>query len=202
MRTRAFGVGQECPKDNCSAAARLCSVVTAKQLGAGPGSVKDTEKGGKFGTKLLRIVQKIQSIPSTERILVFVQFPDLMQKVADALDDAGIKALQVKGSVYQKTGALDQFQVDEELKKGDPRVLMLNLKDESASGANLTTANHAIFVHPLLTTNQQEFEACEVQAIGRIRRYGQSRTVHLYRFLASDTMDTEIYEQRVVNAPS
>lgn len=39
------------------------------------------------------------------------QFTDLMQKVADALADAGVKALQVKGSVYQKTGALDQFQV-------------------------------------------------------------------------------------------
>eukprot|EP00959_Pyramimonas_sp_CCMP1952_P351562 7366016-Pyramimonas_sp.AAC.1 len=37
-----------------------------------------------------------------------------------------------------------------------------------------------------------------LQAIGRVRRYGQTRTVHLWRFLASATIDTEIYEQRVL----
>ena len=31
-------------------------------------------------------------------------------------------------------------------------------RDESSSGANLTTANHAIFVHPLLTSSQYEYE--------------------------------------------
>ena len=145
-------------------------------------------------------MKKINTIDASERILVFVQFPDLMQKVADALAEEGIGALQLQGSVHTKTRALDQFQEEKPLKKGDPRVLLLNLKDESASGANLTTANHAIFVHPLLTTTQQEFEACETQAIGRVRRYGQTRKVHLWRFLASETIDTEIYKQRVENA--
>ena len=32
------------------------------------------------------------------------------------------------------------------------------------------------------------------QAIGRIRRYGQKKVVNIYRFLASDTIDTDIYE--------
>jgi SNF2 family DNA or RNA helicase len=35
------------------------------------------------------------------------------------------------------------------------------------------------------------------QAIGRVRRYGQARPVHIWRFLASSTIDTEIYDQRL-----
>ena len=38
--------------------------------------------------------------------------------------------------------------------------------------------------------------ACETQAIGRVRRYGQDKKVMLYRFLVEDSIDTQIYEQR------
>ena len=44
-----------------------------------------------------------------------------------------------------------------------PRVLLLNLADESASGANLTLCNHAIFVHPMLADSQEHYTACETQ---------------------------------------
>ena len=80
--------------------------------------------------------------------------------------------------------------------KDDPRVLLLELHNESASGANLTTANHAIFVHPLHVDKLQTYMACETQAIGRVRRYGQKRTVNLYRFLAADTVDSRLFETR------
>ena len=37
------------------------------------------------------------------------------------------------------------------------------MDDESSSGVNLTTANHAIFVHPLLAVGQQQYDAYETQ---------------------------------------
>ena len=37
------------------------------------------------------------------------------------------------------------------------------MDDESSSGVNLTTANHAIFVHPLLAIAQQQYDAYETQ---------------------------------------
>lgn len=80
--------------------------------------------------------------------------------------------------------------------KGEPRVLLLNLHDESAAGANLTAASHAIFVHPLLVHSQVEYDSCDTQAIGRVRRYGQSRTVNIYRFLVDDSIDTDIFCSR------
>ena len=37
---------------------------------------------------------------------------------------------------------------------------------------------------------------CETQAIGRVRRYGQRKIVHLYRFLVDDSIDIKIYKRR------
>ncbi|KAG5191770.1 hypothetical protein JKP88DRAFT_204605 [Tribonema minus] len=192
---------QECPVHGCNAPARAASVIAARVLGAddsvggSSGGASAHRAGGKYGSKLTAVIEKIRGIPEGDRVLVFVQFPDLMQCVAEALQDADIAALQLRGSVHQKTAALEVLQ-KEAPEKGDARVLLLNLKDESASGANLTTANHAIFVHPLLAASQQEYTACETQAIGRIRRYGQNKTVFIWRYLAADTIDTTIYEDR------
>lgn len=124
-------------------------------------------------------------------MLIFVQFPDLMKKVNDVLSAHDIQYLEITGSAAQKSKSLQKFQ-----NGSDERVLLLNVMDESASGANLTGANHAIFLSPLLTESQEEYDACETQAIGRLRRFGQSQIVHVWRFLTMDTMDVEQYEKR------
>jgi hypothetical protein len=213
---------QECGVPNCDCPARFTSVVPAASLGTericrdvdGSGSsrvkspAKAPRKGkksaatangltndaieiGVHGTKMAHLVQKIRDIPRDERVLVFVQFPDLMKQVHDVLEAANIKALELKGNVHQQTGALDEFQ-RETLGKNDSRVLLLLSRDESASGANLTSANHAIFVHPLLTSTRYEYEASETQAIGRIRRYGQTKLVQVWRFIVRDSIDAQI----------
>jgi SNF2 family DNA or RNA helicase len=195
---------QECGVEGCDCATRDSSVVTADSLGT-EGASKGKNNGktdggvGVHGSKIIDLVAHIKSIPEDERVLVFVQFTDLMQQVSSALNEAGIKTLKLKGSVHQQTAALDEFQ-KEDLKKHDARVLLLLSRDESASGANLTTANHAIFVHPLLTNTAQEYIASETQAIGRIRRYGQQREVRIWRFIVRDSIDSEILSQRSANA--
>jgi SNF2 family DNA or RNA helicase len=122
---------------------------------------------------------------------MFVQFPDLMKKVAEALNANKVQFLEIKGSAAQKSKNLEKFQNDSE-----ERVLLLNVMDESASGANLTVANHAIFLSPLLAPSQEIYQANETQAIGRLRRYGQTKTVYIWRFLTRDTIDVDIYEAR------
>jgi len=195
---------QECGVEGCDCATRDSSVVTADSLGT-EGASKGKNNGktdggvGVHGSKIIDLVAHIKSIPEDERVLVFVQFTDLMQQVSSALNEAGIKTLKLKGSVHQQTAALDEFQ-KEDLKQNDARVLLLLSRDESASGANLTTANHAIFVHPLLTNTAQEYIASETQAIGRIRRYGQQREVRIWRFIVRDSIDSEILSQRSANA--
>ncbi|KAI0675815.1 hypothetical protein C8Q78DRAFT_1006678 [Trametes maxima] len=174
----------------CRAAARALNIVKADTLG-----VDDEARDGRgkhYGLKLEKIMDLIKkTIPKDERVLVFVQFPDLTAKVAEALNSYGVPFLEIKGSASQKSKNLEKFQNDSE-----ERVLLLNVMDESASGANLTSANHAIFISPLLAPTQEIYDACETQAIGRLRRYGQLKHVNIWRFLSLDTIDVEIYEQR------
>lgn len=132
-----------------------------------------------------------EQIPEDDRVLVFVQFPDLMKKVTEAFNHHEIEFLEIRGTASQKSKNLEKFQND-----SNERVLLLNVMDESASGANLTSANHAIFLSPLFAPSQEIYDACETQAIGRLVRYGQTKHVHIYRFLTKNTIDGEIYGQR------
>ena len=61
---------------------------------------------------------------------------------------------------------------------------------------NLTVANHMIFISPLLAKAQHEYNQAETQAIGRIRRYGQTKTANLHRFVTCSTIDEEVYKSR------
>ncbi|KAF8513437.1 hypothetical protein BU17DRAFT_95428 [Hysterangium stoloniferum] len=176
----------------CMSAARILNVVKAETLG-----IDEAERDGNgkhYGRKLEQVVELIRNrIPKNEQVLIFVQFPDLMTKVGDALTAHKVKFLQIKGSASSKSRSLELFQNSN---AETQRVLLLNVTDESASGANLTSANHAIFLSPLLTASQEIYDACETQAIGRLRRFGQNKMVHIWRFLTTDTIDTEIYQMR------
>lgn len=73
---------------------------------------------------------------------MFVQFEDLMKKVSEALDFRGIDHLQIAGSAAKKSNTLEQFQNNQKA-----RVLLLNVIDESASGAYISLLEtHLILV--------------------------------------------------------
>lgn len=151
---------------SCSARVDPAHIVPAANLGS------DNDGVDEEGAKLSAIVRKIKEIIDGEdRIIIFVQFDDLKDKVIEALDRNEIKSVQVKGTVDKQVKALAPF-VKPTPAKSDPRVLLLKMDSECSSGLNLTNLNHAIFVHPLLASSQQQYEAYETQAIGRIRRFG------------------------------
>lgn len=55
-----------------------------------------------------------------------------------------------------------------------PRVLLL-LVNQGAAGLNLTEAEHVVLLEPLLDPAQ------ELQAMGRVNRFGQTKTTHVHR---------------------
>ena len=220
---------EECVHADCQASVKVESVVTGEELGC----KQDHAAGGMWGAKLTTIVESIKEwVKDGDRIIVFVQFKDLKEKISEALDAKKILNLKVQGTVSAQVKALDVMQMDDEeadahlkgmkwqdyektygrmtekakkdgktvpdYKKEDglPKVLLLTMDDESSSGINLTSCNHAVFVHPLLAGSQQLYDAYETQAIGRLRRYGQKKTVMIHRYLCSDTIDTDIWEHR------
>jgi len=122
---------QECLTPGCDSAARVLNVVKGESLGT-----EDAKDGiGRhYGMKLEKMMHLIQKlIPADEKVLVFVQFTDLMEKVAEVLKAYGVGYLQIKGSAAMQSKALQQFQ--ESTKKDNLKVLLLNVMDESASGA-------------------------------------------------------------------
>lgn len=62
--------------------------------------------------------------------------------------------------------------------------------------SNLVNANHVIFLSPPLADTQQQYDQSTKQSIGRVRRTGQEKTVHIYRFAAINTIDVDILETR------
>ncbi|KAJ7224160.1 hypothetical protein GGX14DRAFT_424530 [Mycena pura] len=174
----------------CISAARVLNIVKGDTLGVDD-ELRDG-RGKHYGKKLEDVIELIKrKIAKDDRVLVFVQFPDLMKKVTEAFKDNHVRFLEIKGSASAKSKALESFQHD-----SAERVLLLNLMDESASGANLTSANHAIFLSPLLAPSQEIYEACMTQAVGRLVRFGQTKHVNIWRYRTRDTMDEEIYSQR------
>jgi hypothetical protein len=62
--------------------------------------------------------------------------------------------------------------------------------------SNLVNANHIIFVAPLLSKTQYEYDSAMAQAIARVRRYLQEKTVYIYHIIAQRTIDVDILEHR------
>lgn len=54
-----------------------------------------------------------------------------------------------------------------------------------------------IFVAPLLADTSEDYFASWTQCVGRARRYGQVKTVFVYQFLALNTIDVDIFQDRM-----
>ncbi|KAJ1554715.1 hypothetical protein HK405_004249 [Cladochytrium tenue] len=166
--------------------------------GAGLVYQRATNVSGEFGAKLTALVDILREVVGRgERALVFVQFEELMVKVGEALEAVGLAHLKIRGTAHQKSQALQTFQRGGGGGGGsDVPVLLLNVAEESAAGANLTVANHVVFVGPLLGATNEWTAACETQAIGRARRYGQTRKVVVWRLVAADSIDSQLMAKR------
>ena len=84
---------------------RMTNVVSSKALGAEKQNGKRAG-GGEFGAKLTKIVENVKELVTKkeERVLIFVQFKDLKEKVAQALESHGVKTLQVNTNNYRRCG--------------------------------------------------------------------------------------------------
>lgn len=190
-----FATRQRCVHENnvCAAPVRVTNIVRNSLLSAAGAD----KASGKFGAKLQRLVDIVKRIPEDERCLIFVQFDDMFVKVEEALEAEGIAcATLAKGTAGKKSSTLQDFQDP----KSKHRVLLLNVGDSTASGANLTVANHIIFLSPLKAPTQASYDATETQAIGRAVRFGQTKPmVHIHRLFAWDTVDVDILKKRRPN---
>eukprot|EP00928_Gymnodinium_smaydae_P013265 TRINITY_DN14857_c0_g2_i2.p1 TRINITY_DN14857_c0_g2~~TRINITY_DN14857_c0_g2_i2.p1 ORF type:complete len:1471 (+),score=365.86 TRINITY_DN14857_c0_g2_i2:56-4468(+) len=165
----------------------------SSELELAPVPIAAPSRFARYGSKIERLVNHVHRIRAEDRdckIICFVQWEDLKRKIGAALEEFGVEHLTLQGSVWARRNALMRFQYEND----SPKMLLLSLQ-ESASGTNLTAANHVIIVHPMEAATAEEAVAFEMQAIGRVRRPGQQRKIHVWRFVTIDTIEQEITEE-------
>lgn len=128
---------ESCPVPTCHALNRSYQKIPGQELG------HDDSHSGKVsnGSKIDEIVELFKDLPEGEKVLLFIQFDNLHEKVKDALERADIHYADLNsGSGAAKATTLTKFQDDKVTKtKTDgslrkANVLILNIGDASASG--------------------------------------------------------------------
>lgn len=135
-------------------------------------------------TKIGNIIHYIKSLDQSEKIILFSQWPEMLDKITDtfAKGSSNIKILHCTGSVHQKNKSMRLFKTDPNY-----QVICLSSKD-AASGANLTEASKIIFLEPIYGNHITRKEI-ESQAISRSYRIGQTKPIEIIRFIIKDTIE-------------
>jgi SNF2 family DNA or RNA helicase len=190
--TQALEVNGKCPlcrarvrsKDDRKIVARDPSAPSDNATWSGRTPTAEEINAKNWGSKIEQVValvqQEMESRPG-EKFLVFSNWSAVLTLVDRALKDAGIASLSSAQGGGMAT-AMDRF-------RADPAVTVLLLPLTTGSkGANLTCASQIIFVDPTLLA------ATEAQAVGRIHRIGQTRTMKIHRFYVEQSIEQSIYE--------
>jgi len=134
-------------------------------------------------TKLVKLVELFETIfDNEERGLIFTQYigmGEMIQKVFER--EFGVKIPFLNGSVSKqhRDDMIARFQ------NGEYPALLLSLK-AGGTGLNLTAANHVIHY------DRWWNPAVENQATDRAYRIGQTRFVHVHKFITTGTLEEKI----------
>ncbi|KAK5129398.1 hypothetical protein LTR08_003285 [Meristemomyces frigidus] len=178
--------GLLCPAPGCSTAMEKHHLLWTSRMG----DLQNPQRSA-YGAKLdaaLNLLEEIQG--KGDQAVLFVQFPHQLLQVEAALKHRRIPAIIVK-ALHLAAAQLEDFRTNPE-----QTVIVLDSSDETAAGSNLQNANHVLFLSPLLKIDQYEYDSTMAQAVGRVRRHGQKKDIHVYRIVALDTIDVDILEHR------
>ncbi|KAF9184250.1 hypothetical protein BGZ50_003812 [Haplosporangium sp. Z 11] len=136
-------------------------------------------------SKIDRMIEVVKSvIAKGEKIIVFSQFTSLLDLMETPLREEKIKYLKYDGkmSVDQRNNAVHTM-------NNDPAypLMLISLKCGSL-GLNLTVANHVVIMDPWWNPG------LENQAIDRVHRIGQSKSVFVHRLCIPDTVEDRILQ--------
>ncbi|KAL8935575.1 MAG: hypothetical protein Q9211_004630 [Gyalolechia sp. 1 TL-2023] len=184
--------GDKCPVPDCDAVIMKSNLYTAKLLG----TENNDRYASRHGAKVGKIIELLNhDIPRDEQVLVFVQDDRFIAMISKALEDEGISHYALADNKKASHGKwMFSFQEDTGIRAR--RVLILDATKDSAAGANLTNANHVIFLGTLWTEDSHTYHQSLIQCIGRSNRFGQRKTVFVYRLLALNTVDVDVLEWR------
>jgi len=139
----------------------------------------------KSSTKIEAVVdetRKMMKSDSTAKAIIFSQFGAMLELLEFRLKREGISCVVFRGgmTMQARNDALAAFNSDPTLK-----VILISLK-AGGEGLNLQVANHVFLLDPWWNP------ACELQAIQRAHRIGQTKEVKAVRFIMAGTIEEKI----------
>jgi superfamily II DNA or RNA helicase len=155
------------------------SLTLLRQLSLHAGLV-DQAHSSLASAKLDALLEKLGEVTGGgHRALVFSQFTGFLGKVRDRLEAAGLTYCYLDGSTRDRARVIQRF------KDGDAPVFLISLK-AGGFGLNLTEADYCFLLDPWWNP------ATEAQAVDRIHRIGQTRSVMVYRLVSKDTIEEKV----------
>jgi SNF2 family DNA or RNA helicase len=122
-----------------------------------------------------------EMIPEGRRILLFSQFTSMLDLIKPRLKEAGIPFVELRGDTRDRGEPVRSFEA------GEVPLFLISLK-AGGRGLNLTSADTVIHYDPWWNP------AVEDQASDRAHRIGQTKSVFVYKMIASDTVEERILE--------
>jgi SNF2 family DNA or RNA helicase len=143
-------------------------------------SLVDAKYEGIPSSKLDALLEQLDDVVAEgHRALIFSQFTSFLGKAAARLDAAGIAYEYLDGSSTKRPAIVKRF------KTGTAPVFLISLK-AGGFGLNLTEADYVFLLDPWWNP------ATESQAIDRTHRIGQTRSVNVYRMVATGTIEEKV----------
>jgi superfamily II DNA or RNA helicase len=120
-----------------------------------------------------------EAVAGGHRILVFSQFTRFLTAARRRVEAIGVASCYLDGRTRHREDVIDRF------RNGTAPVFFISLK-AGGFGLNLTEADHCILLDPWWNP------ATEAQAVDRVHRIGQHRTVLVHRLVARDTIEEKV----------
>ncbi|MDQ1173770.1 superfamily II DNA or RNA helicase [Microbacterium testaceum] len=155
------------------------SLTLLRMLALAPGLVD--ERDAHLGSAKLDVLldRLVEVAAEGHRALVFSQFTSFLDLAAERLDAAGLAYAHLDGSTARRGDVIDGF------REGDAPVFLISLK-AGGFGLTLTEAEYVFLLDPWWNP------AAENQAIDRVHRIGQTKSVFVYRLIAAGTVEEKV----------
>ncbi|XP_024516582.1 helicase-like transcription factor [Selaginella moellendorffii] len=139
-------------------------------------------------TALLSILDKTRAKDPSIKTVVFSQFSSMLKLAEAPLTQAGYKFVKLQGgmSAKKRDEAMEAFK---STSKDSPTVFLLSLK-AAGVGLNLVSASNVVMLDPWWNP------AAEEQAMDRVHRLGQTRDVHVFRLVATDSIEERLLQMQ------
>ncbi|KAJ2927693.1 hypothetical protein H1R20_g9395, partial [Candolleomyces eurysporus] len=139
-------------------------------------------------TKLDALLQNLRRLKDQDpcfRAVVFSQFTSFLDLIQAALERDKFDHYRFDGTMdmKKKAAAISEFKSPSRR----PKILVISLK-AGGVGLNLTTANHVFMMDCWWNA------ATENQAVDRVHRIGQEKTVYVKHFIVSNTIEGRILQ--------